>query len=83
MQTSTLNVPIVSLQSTDSLFIPHEKSTVLFSPSDFSEQICERFLPRVHLDDPDASHHFIHDADFIVSKNCCFAPAKKFNEIKW
>lgn len=46
-------------------------------PSDFSKKSREWFFPSVHLDDPDASYHFIHDANSVVSKDCCSTPAKK------
>lgn len=46
------------------------------SPSHCSNDTRERLLPGVHLDDPDARHHFVHDADPPVGMNGRFAPAK-------
>lgn len=46
-------------------------------PSDIGDQRRERHLPRVHLDDPDAGHHFVHDADSVVGQHGRFAPLKR------
>lgn len=45
-------------------------------PSDGGDYSREGELPRVHLDDPDARHHFIHDADSVVGQHCRFAPGE-------
>ena len=48
-------------------------------PSDFCNQSREWFFPGIHFDDPDTGHHFIHNADSVVTKDCRFTPAKKYN----